>query len=171
MNENKIRFENRLGFYIVNIDYLQFLHNYDCEVQYNPWYKEKIKPHLGIIVVDDNQTFLIPLTSPKEKYKNIKKNLFEYHKIYNKNKELTGILLIKKIIPVNLNLIRKITFENGNKYHLLLREQLIFISKEKDVILSKINTFYNKKTNNINIYGSTNILEDMKLMEQFDINQ
>lgn len=167
-----MKFENRLGFYIVNIDYLEYLYKYDYEVQYNSEYKKKIKPHLGIVVENENnQTFLIPLTSPKEKYKNIKKNLFEYHKIYNKNKELTGILLIKKMIPVNLNLISKITFENSNKYHLLLREQLIFISKEKDAILSKINTFYNKKTKNINIYGSTNILEDMKLMEQFDINQ
>lgn len=167
-----MKFENRLGFYIVDIDYLEYLHKYDYEVQYNSEYKKKIKPHLGIIVENENnQTFLIPLTSPKDKYKNIKKNVFEYHKIYNKNKELTGILLIKKMIPVNLNLIRKITFENSNKYHLLLREQLIFISKEKDVILSKINTFYNKKINNINIYGSTNILEDTKLMEQFDINQ
>ncbi|QDY88372.1 type III toxin-antitoxin system ToxN/AbiQ family toxin [Mycoplasma anserisalpingitidis] len=170
MSENKIRFENRLGFYIINIDYLEYLHNYDHEVQYNPEYKEKIKPHLGIVVVEDNQRFLIPLTSPKEKYKKIKKNVFEYHKIYNKNNELTGILLIKKMIPISLNLIKKITFENGNKYHLLLSEQLIFISKEKEVVLSKINSFYNKKINNGTVYGSTNILEDIKLMEKFNIN-
>lgn len=96
--------------------------------------------------------------------------MFEYHKIYNKNNELTGILLIKKMIPISLNLIKKINFENGNKYHLLLSEQLIFISKEKEVVLSKINSFYNKKINNGTVYGSTNILEDIKLMKKFNIN-
>lgn len=40
-----MKFENRLGFYIVNIDYLEYLHKYDYEVQYNSEYKKKIKPH------------------------------------------------------------------------------------------------------------------------------
>lgn len=61
-----MKFENRLGFYIVNKDYLEYLHKYDYEVQYNSEYKKKIKPHLGIIVENENnQTFLIPSTSPK----------------------------------------------------------------------------------------------------------
>lgn len=167
-----MKFENRLAFYIVNIDYLEYLHKYDYEVQYNSEYKKKIKPHLGIIVENENnQTFLIPLTSPKDKYKNIKKNVFEYHKIYNKNNQLTGILVIKKMIPINLKLIKKITFEKNNKYHFLLSEQLIIISKEKDVILSKINAFYNKKLNNGTVYGSTNILADVKLIEKFNISE
>lgn len=40
-----MKFENRLGFYIVDIDYLKYLHKYDYEVQYNSEYKKKIKPH------------------------------------------------------------------------------------------------------------------------------
>lgn len=97
--------------------------------------------------------------------------MFEYHKIYNKNNQLTGILVIKKMIPINLKLIKKTTFEKNNKYHFLLSEQLIIISKEKDVILSKINAFYNKKLNNGTVYGSTNILADVKLMEKFNISE
>ncbi|MBW0595445.1 hypothetical protein HUN03_00012 [Mycoplasmopsis anatis] len=168
MNENIVNFIDRLGFYTVEPSYLEHLHLQDREVQYNPEYRTKVKPHLGIVVNCNDQMFLVPLSSPKEKFNSIRNNLYEYHKIFSKEQKLIGILMIKKMIPVTFNLISKIQFEKENKYHHLLTEQLQIINKQKSEITKKITTFYKNKLNNKFVYGSTNLILDLKILRKIE---
>lgn len=58
------------GFYIIDIDYLEFLNSIDREVEYSSTYRtsSQEKLFLGIITDVGNQKYFIPLTSAKKKH-------------------------------------------------------------------------------------------------------
>lgn len=58
-----------LGLYTIDQEYLKYLYSFDTEVYYSPKYEGSLKPFFGIIVIIDDISYFIPITSAKEKHK------------------------------------------------------------------------------------------------------
>ena len=57
-----------LGLYNIDVNYLEYLHSIDSEVQFSLEKDYSQKPFLGILVLVDTYTYFIPLTSAKPKH-------------------------------------------------------------------------------------------------------
>ena len=60
---------NEFRFVFVSLDYLAKMHKADSEVFFREDSSYERKPHLGIMINQDGQKYVIPLTSAKEKHK------------------------------------------------------------------------------------------------------
>ena len=65
----------------VDIDYLRTLYNADHEVMFREDYAYK-KPFLGILITNESQKYVIPLTSAKLKHKSFSDSNKGYYRIY-----------------------------------------------------------------------------------------
>lgn len=158
---------NKIVFCEIDIDYLKSLYEFDNEVSYNQNYKKHIKAHLGILTSIQNNTFIIPLTSPKEKHLKISNNSNQIEKMFDQDNNSLGVLLIQKIIPVSEILIKRINLEKDKKYGNLILKQLNYIKKNKARILKKVNTHYDKVMNNKKIKFSTNLPADINFLKNY----
>ena len=73
----------KIQFVYIDIDYLQKLHEIESEIFFdkgNENYKEK--PHLGILVNNENRRYVIPLTSAKEKHKEWDDVTANWYRVY-----------------------------------------------------------------------------------------
>lgn len=73
----------KLQFVYIDIQYLEKLHEIEPEIFFdkeNKNYKEK--PHLGILVNNENRKYVIPLTSAKEKHKEWDDVTASWYRIY-----------------------------------------------------------------------------------------
>ncbi len=160
------------GFYNVDIDYLKYLNGVDSEVSYSAEKAYDRKPFLGILVVIDRYTYLIPLTSAKPKHKawkNVDKSYYLIYEVVDKKdiraKDITkpysdthiikilSALDIKKMIPVPNGLYSRIDFSKvpDPKYGDLLRKEYLFCQKIQDGILDRAKQIYfnQKKTGKV----------------------
>ncbi|MGN0006351.1 MAG: type III toxin-antitoxin system ToxN/AbiQ family toxin [Candidatus Gastranaerophilaceae bacterium] len=171
----------QLYLYRINIDYIKYLHNFDKEVYYDEEDKDyENKPYLGIIVSNNGYKYFIPLTSAKEKHKNMMNSGDNYIMIYEKIslqdsmkidtqnwiskimleqntfivKHILSILDIKKMIPVPDGVFHKENIDSmkdtGRK-RLLLKEYE-FLSPMKEKILKKADKLYLRQLNNNKIF-------------------
>ena len=148
---------DKLAFYSINIDYLEFLHQKDSEVYYNSSYRNSLKPFLGIIIGIDDFNYFIPLTSAKEKHSRMKLRTREHLLVYEKepksrerdhwvyrecnedsNYHIFGMLDIKKMIPVPEGLYQKINFDDFDKYYAALLNKEFNFCLEKRRAISKL---------------------------------
>lgn len=60
---------NKLRLYTVDFDYLKYLYPIDQEVYFNDDYEKLYKPFIGILYTVNNQMYVIPFTSIKDKHK------------------------------------------------------------------------------------------------------
>lgn len=148
-----------LGLYTIDQEYLKYLYSFDTEVYYSPKYEGSLKPFFGIIVIIDNISYFIPITSAKEKHKKWKNVSNEHFLIYEFIKKNTinvlAVLDIKKMIPVPNNCYNKISFEiiNDKKYRSLFQKEYEFLLKRREKIVNKVNKLY-KKQKETNIVNS-----------------
>ena len=63
---------NKLNFYIINNNYIQYLSKFDAHIAYN---KNETRPYIGIILIVNNYYYFAPMFSPKSKHKTYKNNL------------------------------------------------------------------------------------------------
>ena len=75
----------QLKLYKVDMKYIRDLHKVDDRVySVSPQIGKESRPYIGIVVVCKNKKYIVPLTSPKEKYKN-KDKCVDFEKVYDKN--------------------------------------------------------------------------------------
>lgn len=132
---------SKLKLYKLNEEYIEFLRQYDNKVLFN---KNQKRIYVGIISIINNMKYFIPLSSPKEKHKNMKDTI-DFHKI-NDGKD--GAINFNNMIPIINEAIIDFNITNENKigYRNVLFNQIKFIKKNSDLIIEKAENLYDKVT-------------------------
>lgn len=156
------------GFYRINKEYLQYLHNIDNQVFFKDESDYDRKPHLGLLVGIDNYTYCIPLTSAKKRHlswQNVSEHNYVIYEIIDKEelhsndiykqyskeplkfKKILSVLEIRKMIPVNKSIVTKIIFDDieDENYRNLLLKEYRFLGSYKKAILDKALDLYSKQ--------------------------
>ncbi len=76
-----MKFSN-FDFVYISVDYLRELHKADSEVFFSENSNYDKKPHLGVLVNNEDKKYVIPLTSAKQKHKKWDKTSLTYYLIY-----------------------------------------------------------------------------------------
>lgn len=161
------------GFYVVDINYLKYLHDIDSEVFYDAAKAYDRKPFLGVIVTIDNCTYFIPLTSGKPKHADWKLCDTGHYLIYEiiKNKavrkrdiikqykdeqvyRILAVLDIKKMIPVPQGRYMRIDFSQveDKQYRRLLIKEYEFCWGIRDGVLERAVKIYTEQKQNGKVY-------------------
>ena len=132
-------------FKIVKIDfeYCNYLRKYDDKVPYNAGTK-KLRPFIGVLFMVENCEYFAPLSSPKNKHKNLK-NTIDLIKIANGD---FGVINFNNMVPVTNN--NYIEFDldktSNNKAEMfrieLLRNQLRWLTTNKKDVNKKSKLLY-----------------------------
>ena len=164
------KLKDKLKFINISQDYLKYLHDHCSEVYYKQFNYDN-KPYLGILINNENNQYVIPLSSAKEKhklwkntdanrflvYENCDKSSLSKKAIYKENpdgsiKHILSAIDLKKMIPVKegiysiVDLVAKQndTTEERN-YKNLLNKEYSFCLKILPSIIQKANKLYNKQ--------------------------
>lgn len=170
MKNNRKNKINKLNFYIVDDEYINYLRMFDDYVVYN---KNNKRPYVGIVINIENYQYFAPMFSPKVKHKNYKSNLSFFRIINKKNKTDLGIIRFVNMIPVPKEKIFLLDVaKESYKYRSLLSEQYSYIniSENRNKILMQARKIYEIVTDNKNktrMYEFyRNLSCDFKLLEK-----
>ena len=140
-NNKKIKLE-KLNFYIIDDNYINYLSQFDKHIAYN---KNQKRPYIGVVIVVEEHYYFAPLFSPKPKHKNYKDNL-TFFKIISKTKNDLGIIRFSDMIPVPQECVYLLDIKSKSYgYKRLLSEQYSYINmpENKQKILNKSEKLYN----------------------------
>lgn len=142
--------KDRLYFITLTSNYLKYLGIYENKVSL-----KANRPFIGIVFKVNNKEYFAPLSSPKEKHKRMKTNI-DFFKIDKGN---LGIINFNNMIPVinndicrnklDLEMLSKSLNTDDIKYFRLLKNQLEYCEKNKNIILAKAEKIYNIFTKNL----------------------
>jgi len=142
MNNTKKMKLNKLNFYIVDDNYIEYLRQFDHHIAYN---KNQKRPYIGVVLIVNNHYYFAPLFSPKQKHKTYKNNLSFFRIINPKTKNNLGIIRFSDMIPVPQECVYLLDVKNQSYgYKRLLSEQYSYINstKSKEKIISKAKKIY-----------------------------
>lgn len=166
--------EEKLKWYVVNKEYVNYLKKYDNKVE-NITYNEKLKPYIGILININDFNYYVPISSVKEKHYKMKEGM-DFIKIVQDNK-IMGVLNINNMIPILDNNIKLLKYSEIEKYRVFLSEEekkkyISLLSFELNLINAKLNKIkrsalklYNEKNNNPSSKISKRCC-DFKLLEE-----
>ena len=142
--------KDKLYFITLTSNYLKYLGIYENKVSL-----KANRPFIGIVFKVNNIEYFAPLSSPKEKHKRMKTNI-DFFKIDKGN---LGIINFNNMIPVinndicrnklDLEMLSKSLNTDDIKYFRLLKNQLKYCEKNKNIILAKAEKIYNIFTKNL----------------------
>ena len=142
--------KDKLYFITLTSSYLKYLGIYENKVSL-----KVNRPFIGIVFKVNNKEYFAPLSSPKEKHKRMKTNI-DFFKIDKGN---LGIINFNNMIPVinndicrnklDLEMLSKSLNTDDIKYFRLLKNQLKYCEKNKNIILAKAEKIYNIFTKNL----------------------
>lgn len=128
---------------LVNVDskYISFLYKFDNHVMYN---KGQRRPYIGILFEVRGHKYYAPLTSPKEKFKNMKNDV-DFMRI---EQGKLGAINFNNMIPVVDNAVSKIDTNKISdwKYKLLLINQIAFFDEHDTEIVDRATKLYKSIT-------------------------
>ena len=142
--------------YSVSDRYIEYLRKEEPNVYSNKMNERiRTRKYVGVVIQISNYNYYIPMSSPKNSdfqvagdSKVIKKSIVPIIRIVVKNnegvKELKGTLRISHMIPVpdtELELY-DMNNETDQKYKELIQNEIIFIRKQKEKIISNANLLY-----------------------------
>ena len=135
----------------VNYNYCDYLRKFDNKVPYNAGKKE-LRPFIGILFLVNNCEYFAPLSSPKQKHLHMKNNI-DFLKIADGK---LGVINFNNMIPVsekNYELFElNNEFNNMNMADIkrvnLLKNQLLWLNKNRNKVKSKSLNLYKKYKNN-----------------------
>ncbi len=142
--------QKRLNLYTVNMKYIRNLHNQgdDRVFSISPQVNKATRPFVGIVVICENKQYCIPLSSPKDKHKNMK-NGVDFHKVLDTNGKLIAVLDFNNMIPVREDVLKIIDlkiYSNDSRekkfYKNLMIDQLNFCRHNQDVLVKKAEKLY-----------------------------
>lgn len=149
-----------LKLYYITDSYINYLRQFDDKVLYN---KKSGRPYIGVVFTYNDFYYFAPLSSPKPKHLNMRKDAVDIFKI--KDGEL-GIVNINNMIPTPKEcLVDYLTIINDINYRNLLQEQLTYLNNNKRSLLSKVRQFRKRYQKG---YLNKRILErccDFRLLE------
>ena len=142
--------KDKLYFITLTSNYLKYLGIYENKVSL-----KANRPFIGIVFKVNNKEYFATLSSPKEKHKRMKTNI-DFFKIDKGN---LGIINFNNMIPVinndicrnklDLEMLSKSLNTDDIKYFRLLKNQLKYCEKNKNIILAKAEKIYNIFTKNL----------------------
>ena len=142
--------KDKLYFITLTSNYLKYLGIYENKVSL-----KANRPFIGIVFKVNNKEYFAPLSSPKEKHKRMKTNI-DFFKIDKGN---LGIVNFNNMIPVinndlcrnklDLEMLSKSLNTDDIKYFRLLKNQLEYCERNKNIILAKAEKIYNIFTKNL----------------------
>ena len=110
---------SKVQFVYIDIDYLKAMNEADSEIFYDENNKEyKFKPHLGMLINQEDREYVIPLTSAKEKHKKWADLSGEWYRIFEII-DITTTPVRKNDIIVdikNQDLLKNIPLETRKNY-------------------------------------------------------
>ena len=142
--------QKRLNLYTVNIKYIRNLHNQgdDRVFSVSPQVGKDNRPFVGIVVICGEKQYCIPLSSPKEKHKNMK-NGGDFHRILDADGKLIGVLDFNNMIPVREDVLREVDLkihpndtQEMKHYKNLMIDQLNFCRQNQDILIKKAEKLY-----------------------------
>ena len=127
---------NRLKFYNIDNDYINFLFQFDNKVPYN---KEEKRPYIGIVIEINKIKYFAPLSSPKKAHSKYSDN-----PTYMKIGKQYGIIRFNNMIPVIDKALHYIDFNRITdlKYRNLLMTQNKYIQQNTDLVRKKAEKLY-----------------------------
>ena len=142
--------KDKLYFITLTSNYLKYLGIYENKVSL-----KANRPFIGIVFKVNNKEYFAPLSSPKEKHKKMKTNI----DFFKMDKGNLGIINFNNMIPVinndicrnklDLKMLSKSLNTDDIKYFRLLKNQLEYCEKNKNIILAKAEKIYNIFTKNL----------------------
>lgn len=143
--------ENKLKWYIVNKEYINYLRGFDNKVE-NINYSERLKPYIGILITINTVNYYVPISSGKEKHYTMKENI-DFIKIMNEDRVL-GVLNLNNMIPISNENIKILDYKEIHKYRNFKNEKektlyISFLNLELKLINDKIDKI---KSNAIKLY-------------------
>ncbi len=121
--------KNKLIIYEIKEEYTEFLRKYENKIGE----KEK-RPYVGVVLEVNNKKYYAPMSSPKEKYKNINdRKRVDIYKIANGK---YGVINLNNMMPIVDDAIIKIDVEN-HKDGELFKNQIKDINSNKKKIIKK----------------------------------
>ena len=147
MKDNKKLKLEKLNFFVINNNYINFLSQFDRHIAYN---KDGKRPYVGIVLKIKEYCYFAPLFSPKPKHKMYKDNLSFFKIINRKSKESLGIIRFSDMIPVPQESVCLLDMENKSYgYKRLLSKQYSYINipGNRQKIMNKAEKIYAIVTN------------------------
>ena len=169
MTNNKKLKMNKLNFYIIDDEYIEYLGKFDNHIAYN---KNQARPYIGIVIKVEEYYYFAPVFSPKQKHKTYKDNLSFFRIVSLKNNNDLGIIRFTDMIPVPEDRVYLLNVENKSYgYKRLLSEQYSYINKPKNkkIILDKAEKIYmiiNKNTKSKTTMFYKKLSCNFKLLEE-----
>lgn len=162
--------QDNLKFININQDYLKYLHDSCSEVYYKPTNYDS-KPYLGILISTEQQEYVIPLSSAKDKHKswkNVEADRFVIYEICQKSsvtskdiyidnkdgsvKHILSVMDLKKMIPIKEGLYSVVELNPNptdtneiKKYKVLMNLEFTFCLKIINQIIQKVTKLYDKQ--------------------------
>ncbi|PHU34406.1 type III toxin-antitoxin system ToxN/AbiQ family toxin [Pseudobutyrivibrio ruminis] len=139
---------SKFRFYHINEHYVSYLHSVDNKVQFN---KGQRRPYLGVVLSINTLDYFVPLESPKANHANIKSG----GPVLKLDGGKLGIMGFNNMIPVIPSCLIPfdIQQEVDEKYKNLLLNQLDFCNKNREIILHRAETTYQKvKSGKVPLY-------------------
>lgn len=144
----------KLKWYIINKEYIEYLKQFDCKVQ-NINYEKSAKPYIGIILNINNFNYYVPISSVKQKHYKMSENI-DFIKITN-GKKILSVINLNNMIPIlnseveilqYRNIKSYFNFKSKNdkiKYISLLRNEMSIINNKRTDIINRANNLYQLK--------------------------
>lgn len=167
--------QERLNLYKIDIKYIRNLHNIDDRVSsVSPQIGKQHRIYVGIVVICNDRSYLVPLSHPVEKHKKMKPRA-DFDKITDKHGKLIGVLNYNLMIPVmekqliNISLQTNKNDSPGERYYKqLCIDELTWCRRHADVIINKANCLYKLYIEDSNYKGKDRCLNFKKLEEVCD---
>ena len=127
---------DRLKFYNIDDQYIEYLYQFDKKVPFN---KNSKRPYIGIILEINGITYFAPMFSPKQQHSKYKANA-----THIRIGEKLGMIKLNNMIPVNKENLKYINFNDiqDKKYKNLLIQQNNFIQLNADDIRQTAEKLY-----------------------------
>ena len=180
--------KDKLTFVNIDQDYLKYLHENCTEVFYKPIGYDN-KPYIGILINEDENKYVIPLSSAKAKHKfwnNVEVDRFLIYEISNKKplsknavfkenpdgtvKQIFSVIDLKKMIPIKEGLYTRVDLTANTQdsvetrnYKNLMNKEFSFCLKILPLIIQKANELYDKQISTGKI---AKFCCDFKLLEE-----
>ena len=180
--------KDKLEFININQDYLKYLNEYCPEVYYKPISYDN-KPYLGILINNEGQEYVVPISSAKKKHeswKNIESDRFLIYEKYDRLPDdpnavckqlpdgtiehLLSVIDLKKMIPVKDGLYTRVNLIHSNtdseeirNYKNLMNKEFAFCLKLLNLMINKVNKIYEKQISSGKI---VKYCCDFKLLEE-----
>lgn len=160
----------KLQFYHIKDEYIEYLHQFDEKVPFN---KNGKRPYIGIVLNIDNTKYFAPLFSPKPQHAKYSDN-----PTYLRIGKDYGLIKFNLMLPVLESEIIHINFNDikDEKYRNLLIAQNNFIQNNTQKILKRANKLYkwvacDKKEFFASISCNFKLLEEKSILYHLQLNK